>query len=81
MQTSSIAVLVLRFRVLVVRRRSNTHECQCAFFLGGSPTTNLAIGPVLDDGVALAEGFEVAEKAVGGAGVDADGRRVLGGDV
>lgn len=53
---------------------------------GGSPPpcrapAYLAVGSVLDDTVALLEILEVSKEAVGGARVDADGRRVLGRDV
>ena len=47
--------------------------------IGGG--TYLTVGTVLNDRVTLANGFEVSEKAVCSAGIDADGCRVLRGDV
>lgn len=47
--------------------------------IGGG--TYLTVGAVLNDGVTLAKGFKVSEKAVCSAGVNADGCRVLRGDV
>ena len=41
----------------------------------------LAVRAVLDDGVTLVQGFEVSQKAVRRARVDADGCRVLRGNV
>lgn len=43
--------------------------------------SDLTVRPVLDDGVALTKGFEVAEEAVRRARVHAYRRRVLGRDV
>lgn len=41
----------------------------------------LAVGTILNDRVALTKGFEVAQKAVGRAGINTDSRSVFGGDI